>query len=609
MDALASLGDIPHRVEATKARYEQRDRRAQQVQAVRRGDFDAVAPDLFSDNWPRPIVANMIDTSARDIASVLAPLPSFNCSASTMLTEKAKKFADKRTKIVNNYVQNSRLQLQMQTGADQFNTYGMLTLCVEPDFDKKLPVIYVEDSFNTYPTWNRQGDVENVFRVMYKTCEELRAEYPEFERKLSENPNAIINGDKIEIIKWVDAKKVVVYAPRLRNMVLAYMPNPLGKCFYVCTRKASLDAEIRGTYDDVIWVQLARHRMQMLAMEAADKSVRAPLVVPPDVGDIPLGPDAVIHTQQGAASVGRARLDVPQAAFMGIEQLKQEMMIGAMSPESRSGNMDASVITGRGVQQLQAGFSSQIASAQDAFIDAFSRAVCLAFELDEKFWPNVEKTVRGQDAGVPYEITYRAERDIAGDYTVDIQYGMYAGLDANRALVLTLQAQAAGLVSREFARRQLPAGINAAEEEKRIEIEAMRDSILQSVSALAQSLPQLVANGQDPSPIVAAVAAVTKALQENKPLEDVVSRIFAPPPPPPPAPPGPQAGAEAPGTGAPGDGSAPGFQDSGLPAGLQPGLATEGPQGRPDLQQFFAGLTSSGNPNLGSVVSRMAPAR
>jgi hypothetical protein len=137
----------------------------------------------------------------------------------------------------------------------------------------------------------------------------------------------------------------------------------------------------------------------------------------------------------------------------------------------------------------------------------------------------------------------------------------------------------------------------------------MRDSALQGLGSHAQSIPQLVANGQDPSPIVAAVAAVTKALQENKPLEDVVAQIFAPPPPPPQAPQGPQAGAAAPGTGAPGDSGAPGFQDTGLPAGLQPGLATEGPQGRPDLQQFFAGLTSSGNPNLGSVVSRMAPAR
>jgi hypothetical protein len=39
----------------------------------------------------------------------------------------------------------------------------------------------------------------------------------------------------------------------------------------------------------VIWIQLARHRLQMLKMEGIEKSVRAPLVVTPDVGEVPLG--------------------------------------------------------------------------------------------------------------------------------------------------------------------------------------------------------------------------------------------------------------------------------------------------------------------------------
>jgi hypothetical protein len=108
---------------------------------------------------------------------VLAPLPTFNCSASTMLTEKAKRFADKRTKIVNNYVQSSPLGLQMQTGADQYSTYGLLTLCVEPDFDKAMP-IYVEDSFNTYPVWNRHGRHRGRGRVLSPQCDPAGCRVP-----------------------------------------------------------------------------------------------------------------------------------------------------------------------------------------------------------------------------------------------------------------------------------------------------------------------------------------------------------------------------------------------------------------------------------------------
>ena len=56
-------------------------------------------------------------------------------------------------------------------------------------------------------------------------------------------------------------------------------------------KRPGLDDEIGAPMRRcVIWVQLARHRIQMLLMEGVDKAVRAPLVVPPDVVDVALGP-------------------------------------------------------------------------------------------------------------------------------------------------------------------------------------------------------------------------------------------------------------------------------------------------------------------------------
>ncbi|MEW2080138.1 hypothetical protein AB0941_42895 [Streptomyces sp. NPDC013433] len=386
-------------------------------------------------------------------------------------------------------------------------------------------------------------------------------------------------------------------------------PNPIGKCWYVCTRRPGLDEEVRGQFDDLIWVMLALHRMEMLALEGADTAVRAPLVVTPDVGEIPVGPGAVIRAQGGVNSVGRARLDLPPQTWQSVQFLKSELTGGIAGSEARNGQVDASVITGKGVQQLMAGFSTMISDAQTQFKMALERVMEKCFELDEMLWPNREREVRGNDGGVPYQITYVPSKDIKGDHTVEATYGMLAGLDANRALVYTLQAQAAGLLSKDFSRRQLPAGINAAEEGKKIEVEAMRDSLLQAMSATAQSIPQLIANGQDPSSVLGVVAKVTAALQKNKPLEEVVMEAF-----PPPEPPKEQAAPEQgidPLTGQPtpgGGGEASGFNSDGLPGQMQLGQATEGPGGRPDLQQYFAGMSSSGQPNLGATVSRMAPA-
>ena len=73
----SDLAFVFARVAALKQKYAARDTRATQVRAVRQGDFDALNADLFSDEWPRPVVSNLIDTMARDFMANLAPLPSF----------------------------------------------------------------------------------------------------------------------------------------------------------------------------------------------------------------------------------------------------------------------------------------------------------------------------------------------------------------------------------------------------------------------------------------------------------------------------------------------------------------------------------------------------
>jgi hypothetical protein len=597
----SELGGIPERVMALRARYAQRDQRMAEVQSIRRGNFEAIAPDLFNDQWKRPVVANLVDVSARDMAAVLAPLPSFNCSAASGLSESAKKFADKRTKIARSYITQSELELQMLRGADQYNSYGMLVLCVEPDFETKMPRISVEDAVGAYPVWNSKGETVEFARAYYRDYYSLLADYPKLALDKARYAAGVAHNNRVQVVKYVSKSRILVYLPEWGDLVLEDMANPVGECYYLAIQRPGLDDEIRGAYDDVIWVQLARHRIQMLLMEGIDKAVRAPLVVPPDVGDIALGPDAVITTQGGVASVGRARLDMPQQAFAATEQLKSEQQLGSMSPESRMGQQDASVITGRGVQQLMAGFSSQIAAAQTAFKSAFRRAIRLAFLLDEKVFGEVEKEIRGNDAGVPYSIKYMPRKDLAGDHTVDVTYGFAAGLDPNRALVFLLQADGAGLVSKDYVRRNLPTDINAVEEEKKIAIEQSRMALVAAFGALAQSIPQLAASGGDPTSVIKQQAQFIELMQKGETVEAAALKVMTPPEPPP----GPQM--SPPGMPMPGDPMAAGAPaPGGDMAGALP-MAMPEPGGRPPLQEFIAGLRANGNPNLQAAVSRQNP--
>ena len=586
---------VSARVQALRSRYADRDRRMAEVQAVRRGRIESIAPGLFSEQWQRPIVANMIDTAARDTAAVLAPLPSFNCSAASGLNETAKKFADKRTKIVRSYISQSEFDLQMLRGADQYNSYGLLVLCVEPDFETNSPRLAVEDSIGAYPVWNSRGRTTELARWYQRDWFSLVADYPELERLKELHQYAVGPTNKVDVVKYVSDTRVLVYLPNMGDFVLEDVPNPAGKCYYVAVQRPGLDDEIRGAYDDVIWVQLARHRMQMLLMEGVDKAIRAPMVVTPDVTDIPTGPDAVITAQGGVNSVGRARLEMPNQAFAAIEQLKGEQQVGSMSPEARSGSIDASVVTGRGVQQLMAGFSAQISAAQTVFRAAFRRAIQLAFAMDEGLFGSMSKEIRGNDNGVPYSTTYTPKKDINGDHTVDITYGFAAGLDPNRALVFLLQADGAGIISKDYLRRNLPVDINAVEEERKLTVEASRQSILGGMAALAQAIPQMAASGGDPTQVLLQQAKFIKLIMAGKSVEDAAQAALAPEPPPAPAAPGvgPE-GIPPPG----GPGSEPG-------AG---GVAIPAPEaGRPDLSMMMAGLSSTGQPNLQAAVSRQIP--
>lgn len=592
------MGGIPDRVRALRARYTLTDSRAAEIQAVRRGDFEAIAPDLFSDQFKRPIVANMIDTAARDMAAMLAPLPSFNCSASSTLNETAKKFADKRTKIARHYVEYSRLELQMASiGADNYNSYGLLVLCVEPDFDDNTPYIRVESAIGAYPVWNSRGETTEFARVYYRDWFAIEADYPELAYLKGQYPMGVQANNQVECVKYVSKDKCVVYLPQMGNTPLEYMSNPFGECYYHVARRPNPDENgIKGAYDDVVWVQLARHRIQMLLMEGIDKSVRAPIVVPPDVDDVSLGPDGIIHTQAGAASVGRARLEMPTQAFGAVEQLKAEQQIGSMAPEARSGSSSQSQITGRGLEELAGGFSSQISLGQTVFKSAMQCIIRKCFKMDEKLFGNTEKEIRGNNSGVPYSVKYIPNRDIDGDHTIDVTFGFAAGLDPNRALVFLLQADGAGIISKDYLRRNLPVDINAVEEEHKIMVEQSRQGIILGITALAQSIPQMAASGQDPSPIILQQAQFIKLLLKGLSVEEAAEKALAPAQPPPGAlsPPGiATTGAEA---------SAPGGAPPG-PGGEAPTLPG-GVQGRPDLNMMMAGLTGSGSPNLQAKVSR-----
>ncbi|NBV71724.1 MAG: hypothetical protein EBR60_06705 [Burkholderiaceae bacterium] len=526
---VADIKTIAKRVDNLKMRHAERDARMQQIQAVRKGNMVEVFPELFPEGMPHSMVANFIDVAARDLAEVLAPLPSFNCSTVSVANAKARAFADKRGMIANNYVFNSRLQSQMYWGADWYFSYGFLPIHVEPDFEDNLPRIRVEDPMGSYPEFDRFGRCVAYAKRYLKTTHELANEFPEHAPILLGRLGYDQNNMEIELIKYMDKDQTVLYVPSRNNLILSSVRNPLGKMMVRIARRPGIDEESRGQFDDVIYVQMARARFANLAMEAAEKSIQAPFVVPNDVIDLPMGPDAIIRTAN-PQGVGRVKLDIPAATFQEQSALQSELRLGARYPEGRTGNIDASIITGQGVQALLGAFDSQIKAGQTILAEVFEDVIKVCFEVDEMLFDE-DKSVRGTAQGTPYELKYKPSKDINGDTSIEVRYGLMAGLDPSRALIFSLQALGADLVSKDFIRRELPWNVNVTLEEQRIEIEKMRDNLTASITATAQAIPAMVAQGQDPSALIRSIADVIERRRKGENIEDAALAVFTPPKP------------------------------------------------------------------------------
>jgi len=588
-----------------------RDQRMREIKLVRSGQMDYVFPELFPTEGPftRPIVANMIDVAARDLAEVIAPLPSFNCSSSSSVSDAARRFAEKRTRIAGHYVVYSQLQKQSYTAADRYVTYGFVPGIIEIDWDEKMPRIKWLDSMGTYVLRDRRDRVKALFQTITYHIDDLIAKFPHLEGVImSQVPGS---ATRIEIVRYHDAEADILFMPGDGGIELVRTPNPVGKCLAVMVQRPGLDDDPRGQFDDVIAVQVAKSRFALLAMEAAQKSVQAPIALPQDVQELSLGADAVLRSTT-PEKIRRIPLEVPMAAFQEQGVLDNELKQGSRYPEVRGGNMDASIVTGRGVQALMSGFDTQVQTAHAMFAEAYTDLIALCFEVEERLWPSFKKTIRGNDNGTPYEISYKPETDIRSDYSVDVQYGLMAGLDPNRALVFGLQARGDRLISQDWLRRQLPFSLNASEEEQKLDIEDMRQALRQAVAGYAQAIPVLAQNGQDPGEILARLATIIEGRQKGRPIEEVVAEAFAPEEPPPGMVESPDAGA-APVPGAPGEAPMPGGDNmegidaTGRLRGVAPGQEGLPPGGRPDLNFLLAGLTSRGEPNLSAAVSRRVP--
>lgn len=593
-----SIDDVRTRVDRMRSSAAMRDAAMRRIRLVRRGDLQYLFPQQFSEEWPRMITANWVDSVARDFAEMVAPLPSLNCMNSGA-SERHRERAAKKNKIGFHYWRAAKLRKRMLVAADWLFSYGFLPGYVEPYYEDSFPMIQVADPYLCYYENDRWGCTLRFAQELQHSVAELAAMFPEhagviwtktttFGRTESASGN-----EELRLVRYVDKDEWVLYCPDRDYLVLARYDNPLDRCPVHVAELPDLCGDPTGKFDQVIWVQMARNKMALLTLEAGEKAVHAPLAVDRSVAEIAVGPDAIIQSD-APQNIRRIGLEVPQSAFALEQVLTQEMREGSRFPEARSGSLDASVITGRGVQALQGSFDTQISTAQTVLGEMLAEVTSMAFEMDVKVWPDLERHITGVAGGDPYDLKYTPAKDIGADnYACDVTYGYAAGLSPNAAVVMMLQLRADDEIDRGTFRKNLPWDIDTEEMQRNIDVEKTTEALSQGFYGLLGQAPALALQGANPLDFFQKAADVIKARQSGVPMQDALVKAFTPPEPPP----------EEQQPGEPGvPGEAP---PEGQPAGVVPGQMAPG--GAPDLQTLLAGLRG-GRPVLDAAVSRRQPA-
>jgi hypothetical protein len=628
-----NVSELVRRYNRLKDKAIDRDNKMSQIKAIREGKMSSIAPDVFPEiGWQQePIVANMIDIAARDMAELLAPLPMFTAINANMTSERQRENATMKTKIAQAYVYNSDLATQMQTGADWYVSYGFLPLKVELDYETFMPIIRAINPMGTYYECDRFGNVVSFFQKLLIDKDDLINQYPEMADTIRNikpySYHSLGGSNELEIVLYHDKDYDIAFInDGANNLVLDKSKNPIGRVMVKIAQRPGL-AGVRGQFDDVIYLQIARAYFGILQMRAADEAVKAPLAAPLDLQDMPYGDGAILKSSE-PQNIRRIPLEIPQSVMLQGQTMEKEFMDGSRFPKIRTGNLNASIITGRGVEALADISESQLSAHRTILVRIYQELIGLCYEADVKVFGDIQKSITSVSSGVPYEVRYVPSKVIKEDYTITAKYGLMAGLDPNRWLVFGLQARADKIFSRDYMRREFPADIDVEDEAIKVDIENMEEALMQSLMGWAQSIPVLAGQGQDPSKPVLAIVNAIDARRKGKSVTEAISNVFL-------AEKEEQdrlaaeqqammaeqmagAGTEGLPTGGEemigpdglplpagaSEGVPEGLSATGLIRGVAPGQQGMMPGGRPDLATLLAGLTSRGEPNLQANITR-----
>jgi hypothetical protein len=432
-------------------------------------------------NLVRPIVDNY--------KLLINQLPTIEVPAPQMGEPLAALKADKEEKIL--YALWHMGNMRRKHGEAAFNIAlqcaTVWQLVWEDELD--IPTPYVRSPGETYPVMKRGGEeVAYCFFRWEEESDSLAERYPDVSGLLTRNRRGDTFNTKMEVVEYVDdEQRLLIVGGDAKSLLPEGGKHKLKKCPVYITSGMYIPGEVfpPGPIDQLVPMNHYLNCFQTTLNDAVEETLFGwHDVAGEGAKDVVLntGPGAVNYLEGDLKHEYTQPAAPPAQAFGRIDQVQRYMRTLANWPESASGEMDGSIITGKAVSRLQGIMAAQASEYQNNLGDGLEKVnsglllMLETYRPDKKFTLYAREPISLGDAAgheTSFNITCIPSEDIQGYYLNRLHYSPF-GSDMNQSLQLGMQLVDSRIWSRRKLRNMIPGTSDAEGMQAEIEEEDRR---------------------------------------------------------------------------------------------------------------------------------------
>lgn len=429
----------------------------------------------FPKNSPRHIV-NLIRLGWDDLATQVGKLPDIRGETQNS-TNKELEFVGLQERIGHAYLANAE-----PTGKAYmwqlawWLLAGAAVSLVVPDTTNKRPTLTLRDPRDAYPLAKKTagGQIvelkDIVFRYKLKKDEMLaRGLQPGMAHDQFGRPMPGTFADQGTVLEYIDANRWVIASD---GGTVQSVEHGLGMVPAYWFNMFAPNKQFVSQFEDQISFEVAISQMITMKMAAIERSVYPIMWVKGHQGNIDIGP----HVINKLGPEGQMGTIAPPATIQvdrDIAQLERFSRILNRNPEVRQGEVQAKgqYVGAKTLESLSEAVDTVVGRYWDVIGAGLAYLLKVAYTMDEKYWPDEEKSISGVRSGNRFRDKYVPAKDIAGRHVVAVDYGFtFSGY---QGFLQTVQANQAGLMPLRRAVEAMPGVSDANLLLREMELEKM----------------------------------------------------------------------------------------------------------------------------------------